>query len=154
MEMRAVNFLEVRKPESPVLFNKTMVCSDFRYLEIIGIEAFSPMRGKDFLREVAGHIGYQAYNENPLATEAAVLMRDANDVRRCDVMLANCVGVRTSGGGTAFEFGMAHILQKPIIWVVEPEGSPFDHMMLRRAAGVRVETLDEALDIIRILLNP
>ncbi len=124
------------------------------YLETIGIEAFSPMRGKEFLSSVEGNIGYQAYNENALATEAAVLMRDTNDVRRCDVLLANVLGAEKAGGGTFMECGMAHILQKPIIWVVEPEGNPFDHMMLRRAAGVRVETLDEALDIIRILLKP
>ena len=118
------------------------------------INAFSPMRGKAFLSHVKGKIGISQYAENPLATEAGVLTRDTFDIRNCDLVLANVLGADVPSCGTAMELGMAHVLGKPIVLVIEEEGNPYDHMMIRRAAGYRVTNLDDALEIVRVVLNP
>jgi len=51
------------------------------------------------------------------------------------------------------EVGMADILRKPLVLVME-EGNPHDHPMLREATGFRVPDLGTAVEVLDRILNP
>ena len=116
-----------------------------------GIVGLSPMRAKEFLRNV-GRIT-DSYEEFPLASQSAIVGRDRNDVMTCDLMLANFLGAEKVSAGTPIEFGWADAYRKPIILVMEPEGNLYDHPMIRGLAAVRLSNLDDAILTIRAILN-
>lgn len=120
------------------------------------IELFSPMRGKDSLRDIGALSSNGAdYGDDPISSESGVTCRDWNDVRRCDVLLACYL---ESGGrpslGTAWEIGVAHELRKPIVFVGTFDDPNMHHIILRRCAGYRVKDLEQAARCVRLLLTP
>jgi nucleoside 2-deoxyribosyltransferase len=121
------------------------------YLAEFGIEGRSPLRGKEFLRSV-GKIGIDTFNE-ALASDEGIVTRDRYDVRTSDLMLVNLLGAHTVSSGTPAEYGWADAFGIPVITVIEREGSPYDHPFIRGLSGYRVETLEEGLDICRVILN-
>lgn len=140
----------------PISFLKYEGANDWReyatgYLEQFGIKARSPLRGKDFLKEM-GIIGIGEYTEHPLATDNGIIARDRFDVRTSDLMLANLLGAEQSSIGSPAEFAWADAFGTPVVTAMEKEGSPYDHPFIRGLSGYRVETLDEALTICRIIL--
>ncbi len=120
-------------------------------LNDVGIDALSPMRAKAFLKYV-GKIKSKDYPDHPLSTDDGITTRDRNDVMDCDVVLVNFLGAHSASPGTPVEFGWADILRKPVVMVIEREGSPYDHPIIRSIAGFRVETLDEGLDVVKSIL--
>lgn len=125
------------------------------YLSKHGIQGYNPLRAKDFLRQQLGDKPlWDSYEDHPLASARGILTRDAYDVRSCDLMLANFLGAERCSAGTPIEFGIAHALNKPVVMVMEQEGSPFDHPMIRAIAGYRITTLTEGLAICVAILNP
>lgn len=115
-----------------------------------GIVGLSPMRGKAFIlkrigeREVLG----QTYEDAPLSTQRGIVARDRFDVARADVVLFNLVGAEKVSIGTMIEYGWASAHGKMIVTVMEKTGNVHDHAFVRELSPYRVETLDEALDII------
>ena len=117
------------------------------------IRGISPLRCKEILRSESV-ITIKSYSNSPLTTDRGITTRDANDCTRADALLVNLLGAKAVSFGTPSEFGMAHILRIPIVVVIEDEGSPYDHPMMRDMAGYRVNNLDEGIEIIEALLMP
>lgn len=115
----------------------------------------SPMRGKGFLENLGVLTSGHDYPANALCSESGINTRDYNDVKTCDAMIACYLESNNIASiGTAAEHGFAHALQKPIITIGPEDEINVRHIMLKRMAGYRVDTLEEAADIVRLLLTP
>ena len=116
-----------------------------------GIIGRSPLRGKEFLANV-GKIGIKEF-QDPMASDRGIIARDRYDVETADVMLANLLGAKACSPGTPAEYGWADAYHTIVITVMENEGSPYDHPFIRGLSGYRVETLEEGLEICRLILT-
>ena len=132
------------------------------------ILVYSPMRSKDYL-EGQEHMDEDSL-EHPETSPRAILTRDHNDIRNCDVFVANFLGAKTVSIGTCVEFGFAFAYMKPVVVVMEKsgfeEGFSYDpkklykkpnvhsHPFINAIAGYRVETLEEAAKIVTSILTP
>lgn len=120
-----------------------------------GIDAFSPMRWKDYLAGfdvLSGH-GREYSHLSPLSSPRGVITRDRFDATRCDVLLVNLLGATQVSIGTVMEIAWADLSRIPIVCAMEKEGNPHEHMMVAEAIGFRVDTLDAAIHCIRAILN-
>lgn len=125
-------------------------------LEIHNIETLSPMRAKQSLGEQSRiSVNYHDYEKlGTFFTSKAIMARDFNDVKRCDVLLVNLLGAPRPSLGTVMELAWAYALQKPAVVAIEAEGNVNDnHPMIHEAIPFRVETLDEAIDAVAVILN-
>jgi len=123
-----------------------------------GIETLNPMRAKNALgAQNNGRIStdFRDYEGNgAFFTSRGIMLRDSSDVRRCDALLVNLLGLRKPSLGTIMELGWAYLLAKPAVVVIEEQGNPHDnHPMIFEAMPFRVTTLDEAIDSVAVLLN-
>ncbi len=101
-----------------------------------GIETLDPMRAKA-----------------ALAAQARI-STNFNDVRRCDALLVNLLGLAKPSCGTIMELAWAYALQKPAVVAIEAEGNPHDnHPMIHEAMPFRVTTLEDAVDAVAVILN-
>lgn len=106
----------------------------------------SPMRDKDFLimeQNIEDHC-----EEWFTSTVRGIRTRDQFDVMRADVILANLLHAKKPSIGTVCEIAWAHLLQKPIVLVME-DGNPHDHGFIRDMANFIVDDLDRAIQIVR-----
>lgn len=121
-----------------------------------GVESLDPMRAKAALAS-RGRIStsFHDYAGNgAFFTARGIMTRDFNDVKTCNALLINLLGLKKPSLGTVMELGWAYALQKPAIVAIEREGNPHDnHPMIHEAMRFRVETLDEAIDAVAIVLN-
>jgi nucleoside 2-deoxyribosyltransferase len=123
-----------------------------RVLDGYYIDGFSPLRGKDFLR-AAGKIGTAGFN-HALATDRGIMKRDSNDVRTSDAVLVNYIGAKAISRGTDMEFALAYAWNVPLVVACEHGSFMLDHPMVRDCVDYRCDTLDEALDVVRIIVKP
>lgn len=124
----------------------------------VGIEAFSPLRAKNYLREfgelqAGGSAGANYVGVNPLSEPQGITTRDRFDTTGRDVVLANLVGAERVSIGTMIELGWADASRTPIILAMEP-GNIHAHAMVEAVAGYIVPTLDEAVAIVKAILLP
>lgn len=117
--------------------------------EIVGM---SPMRGKHYLSEIK-KIG-DSYEDSVLSCTRGIMTRDFNDCRRCDVLIVNLLGAEKVSIGTVMEVAWAKVFNVPVIMVIEKDGNPHDHAMIRECIGFRVDTLKEAAHVATVLLLP
>jgi nucleoside 2-deoxyribosyltransferase len=112
-----------------------------------GIEAYSPMRAKEYLRD-EGTIDPFVQSPEVMSTPSGITTRDRWDCTRADVVLANFAdsGDRVSIG-TCIELGWADISRVPVVGVL-PEDNVHNHPMVWELVGFRVPTLDEAIEVI------
>ncbi|MGZ5095552.1 MAG: hypothetical protein ACXWCH_30925, partial [Burkholderiales bacterium] len=82
-----------------------------------------------------------------------VMTRDRFDATRCDVLLVNLLGTTRVSIGTVMEIAWADAKRIPIVVAMEPQGNPHEHMMIAEAIGFRVPTLDEALHIVKAIID-
>ena len=122
------------------------------YLDQFGITAYSPMRGRDYLRN--DEVINDVYPEHALSTAHAIIARDKHDVLTCSCLLANLLGAKTISVGTTMEIAWAALQNKPIILVMEKNGNPHHHPFITEHAGFWVQDLKEACDIVRYILLP
>ena len=125
-------------------------------LEIHAIECLSPMRAKHSLVEQEKiSTNYHDYEKfGTFFTSKAIMARDFNDVRRCDVLLVNLLGAPRPSLGTVVELAWAFAMQKPAVVAIEAQGNPNDgHPLIHEAVPFRVETLDDAIDAVAVILN-
>lgn len=115
-----------------------------------GIEVLSPMRGKDFILKRIGaqEVLGQTYEDSPLSTQRGIVARDIFDVNCADIVLFNLLGADQVSIGTMVEYGWASAHRKIVVTVMEKSGNVHDHAFIRELSPYRVETLDEALDIV------
>jgi nucleoside 2-deoxyribosyltransferase len=119
------------------------------------VEALSPMRAKDALRGKVISGDFHDYaGRGMFFTSRGIMTRDFNDVKRCDALLVNLLGLTKPSLGTIMELAWAYAFQKPAVIAIEKSGNPHDnHPMIHEAMPFRVETLDEAIDSVAIILG-
>lgn len=122
-------------------------------LEPHNIHCLSPLRGKPYLVGMENLTDARQDEIRPLSTPKGIVSRDFNDVIRADVVLANFLGAKAPSIGTCMELGAAHVLQKPIVTVVEQETDHF-HSMLIQVSNFVVPTLDQGIEIVKAILLP
>jgi hypothetical protein len=115
-----------------------------------GIDGFSPLRGKAFLR-ASGKIGTEGF-KHALATDKGIMKRDSNDVKTSAAILVNFTDAKTISRGTDMELAMAYILQVPVVVACPEDSFILNHPMVRACIDYRVDTLEEALDIIKTIV--
>ena len=120
------------------------------------IETLSPLRAKDSLLNGSRiSTDFNDYKDlGPFFTSRGIMVRDFNDVKRCDALLVNLIGLTKPSMGTIMELAWAYAMQKPAVVAMEAQGNPHDlHPMIHEAIAFRVETLDEAIDSVAVILN-
>lgn len=120
------------------------------------IETLSPLRAKDNLLNGARiSTDFNDYaDKGAFFTSRGIMVRDFNDVKRCDALLVNLLGLTKPSMGTIMELAWAYAMQKPAVVAMEAQGNPHDlHPMIHEAIAFRVETLDEAIDFVAVILN-
>lgn len=125
-------------------------------LKKFDIRGLSPLRAKDYLRQVNGTIsgtGEEYAHLGPLSLPRGVMTRDRYDATRCDVLLVNLLGATKVSIGTVMEIAWADAKRIPIVVAMEPSGNPHEHMMIAEAIGFRVPALDDALHIIKAIID-
>lgn len=128
-----------------------------------GILGISPMRCKEFLagaRRIAG-----SYEDGALGAAAGIYTRDRHDIRQCDAVLMNLLGVSSPTIGCMIELGWADAFSIPVVLVIEREqdtaaaASEFSlmlrqHPFVSRIAGYRLPTLEAGLDVVIAVVKP
>jgi len=110
------------------------------------IETLSPVRGKDMTKSKDGGISTPAHNSK------SIILRDYNDIKRADVMLANLNlwGSTRPLVGTLMELAWAWELKMPVIAVCDKGDRLMrDHPFIRECVSHYCETMEEALEFIR-----
>ncbi len=121
--------------------------------DIVGV---SPMRAKEFLgrvSEIDANVNILEGLDEVIAGQKGLTTRDRFDATRCDVFLANLLGANKVSIGTMIEYGWADACRKPIITIIEKEGNPHEHAMIRELTGFRVESLEEGLYVAKAILS-
>lgn len=121
-----------------------------------GIRVLSPLRFKQSLRNVgalSGH-GRDYGDDNPLATEKAILARDKFDVMRADMLAGYFLDAEKISIGSMFEMAWAHEAHKPIAAAVPfGHGHPHDHVFFNETLDFRVHSLEDLRDICIAILG-
>lgn len=141
-------------------------CTDWRqkaidYFNEQNIAGLSPMRAKEYLKK---HKTIQDSYENGvqavLSGQRGIFARDRFDCFRADLVIVNMLGAKRVSIGTVMEIAWANSQNIPIVLIME-KGDPqtdtyniHEHSMLREACPFRVSTLEEGLDLTRIILLP
>jgi nucleoside 2-deoxyribosyltransferase len=128
-----------------------------RVLKDEGIDAFSPMRAKTYLKgltDVGGDKLKDSYDQFPLSTMKAILCRDRNDCQKAGVVIMYLRGAKAVSIGSVMEVAWADAARVPIVLVMEKEGNVHEHGLLTEACNVRVETLEEAIKVTVAILKP
>jgi nucleoside 2-deoxyribosyltransferase len=127
-------------------------------LAVLGIDGMSPMRAKDYLKkelDVSGDKLADQYAEHPLSTMKAIVTRDRKDCMKSDAVIMYLRGAKAVSIGSVMECAWADAARIPLILVMEKNGdNPHRHGMVIETAGFWVETLDEAIHIVKAVLLP
>lgn len=121
-----------------------------------GIKGLSPLRAKEYLRQVKGPLtgtGEEYAHLGVLSLPRGVTTRDRYDATRCDALLVNLLGADRVSVGTVMEIAWADYCRTPIVVAMEPKGNPHEHMMISECIGFRVPTLEEAIDVIKAIAD-
>lgn len=120
-------------------------------LHAVGIVGVSPMRAKDYFKNIkefsATCKGYEQYS--CLSSARGIMTRDRWDATRCDVILVNFLGAQKASIGTIMEIAWADANRIPIVMVIEDQGNIHEHGMITEAIGFRVNNLDDAIEVIK-----
>lgn len=124
-------------------------------LREVGIDAFSPMRAKSYLKnDKAIDSSDSNYSMFPLSVPPAVVCRDFKDCTKRDAIIVYLKGAKAVSIGTVFEIAWAYQARIPVILVMEKEGNPHEHMFIRQCCNFQVETVEEAIFIAKAVLLP
>lgn len=116
------------------------------------IDCYSPQRGKKFLQMRGPLEG--AYDEFPLSTDVGITTRDRHDCTSADLVIFNLLGAQRVSIGTMIELGWADAARNPAILIIEREGNPHDHPMVRQTTHFRVTSVDDAIALAQAILLP
>jgi nucleoside 2-deoxyribosyltransferase len=121
-----------------------------------GIETLNPMRAKRVISggKVISRDFHDYEHHGAFFTSQGIMVRDFNDVKRCDALLVNLLGLEKPSLGTIMELAWAYAMQKPAVVAIEPSGNPHDgHPMIHAAIPFRVASLQEAVDAVAVILG-
>jgi len=123
-------------------------------LEKHGITGYSPLRAKKHLLEHLDVLDERRNKvDHPIVSPQGVVGRDRFDVQTCDLMLVNLLDAMSVSIGTMFELAWADAWRKPVILVMENDGSNVhEHFFIRQTAMYAVEDLDEAIQLVAAVL--
>lgn len=117
---------------------------------IVGV---SPMRGKEYLAGL-GTIGGtpdEVYMTNVMSTPKSIVCRDRYDCTSSDAVLMNVLGAKRVSIGTMIEAGWADSARVPLVLVIDGKANPHYHAMLTQIAGYVVETLPQAVHVLKTI---
>lgn len=124
-----------------------------------GVEALSPMRAKlalsdpGYVKQISSTF-HEYKHLGPFYTAKGIMTRDHTDVLRADALLVNLLGTHKPSLGTVIELAWAYAYRKPAVVVIEPAGNCHDnHPMIHETMNFRVETIDEGIDAVSIILG-
>lgn len=118
-----------------------------------GIQTFSPMRGKIFLKGTGEAIGKQGYEQHPMSSMQGIIGRDRNDVMNCDLVFMNVYGAEKVSIGTTVELGWADAFRKPVVLILN-EGGVHDHAFYKGLATYVCNSLEQGIQCAKALLLP
>ncbi len=119
-----------------------------------GITILSPMRHEGRLSEHTGPIDDNGSDKAThfFAGSKLIFAKDVLDIRHCDIVLANFLGATRPSLGTVSEIGMAYVMGKTIITVMEDDNIHRHPFVLEPSALV-LDNLDDAITAINSLLS-
>jgi hypothetical protein len=111
------------------------------------------MRGFDHLRDETQL--KHTYVGHPFTKQRGIMQRDYFDVCRSTALLVNFLGAKKLSIGTPMELAWTYHLRKPVVVVMEEDGTnPYDHHpMLLEAVDFRTASLDAGIDLIRTIVS-
>lgn len=145
-------------PITGLTFDDAADWRDYAKIELakFSIKAFSPLRAKEYLRQVSGTLTVtcEGYGEmHCLSSPRGIITRDRFDATHCDVLLVNLIGAKAVSVGTVMEIAWADLCRKPIVVAMEPHGNPHEHAMVSEAIGFRVTSLDDAMHVVKAIAD-
>ena len=120
-----------------------------RFLDTLGITGVSPMRSKGYLKD---GLSISDEYDTVMSCSRGIITRDRFDCMRADVLLVYLICAERVSVGTMIELGWADAQRIPVVLVIEDEGNPHDHAMVREIAGFRVNSLAAGLQVISDIL--
>ena len=119
-----------------------------------GITALSPMRHEGHLSEHTGTIDDDVIDNAShfFAGSKIIFAKDVLDIRSCDIVLANFLGATRPSLGTVSEIGMAYIMGKTIVTVME-DTNIHRHPFVLEPSALVLDNLDDAITAINSLLS-
>ena len=116
-----------------------------------GIVGISPMRAKEYFKDITEFSptckGYEQYS--CLSSARGIMTRDHWDATRCDIILVNLLGAEKVSIGTVMEVAWAWDHNIPVVVAIEDKDNPHEHGMITEAMGFRVNTLNDAIEVIK-----
>ncbi len=119
-----------------------------------GITVLSPMRHEGHLSEHTGTIEDDVIDNAThfFAGSKIIFAKDVLDIRNCDIVLANFLGATRPSLGTVSEIGMAYVMGKTIITVMETDNI-HRHPFVVEPSALVLDNLDDAITAINSLLS-
>lgn len=111
----------------------------------------SPMRGKEFLKELAAIPARQLGHFDPMAQDVSINARDSWDCHRCDIGFVNLLGTKIASIGSVMEISDMWNHRKYIILVME-EGNVHDHPFVRARASIILPSVERAVAYMKEVL--
>lgn len=123
------------------------------FLQTHGIDAYSPMRAKEYLR--AEGVLHGSYRDGLFSSARNIMVRDFDDCRKADLVLCNLLGYPKPSLGTVMEIAWCYAFHVPLVVVMEDKDNPHDgHPMIAESIGFRVNNLEDGLTVARGILCP
>jgi nucleoside 2-deoxyribosyltransferase len=122
-----------------------------RLLDSDKVETISPLRGKDFLKDTG--VLHSGTYDGTFASAKGIVGRDHFDCTRADCLLVNLVGAPRVSIGSCFELAWAFDRKIPVVLIMEKTGNCHEHVFISESYTYRVETLEEAVTLVRCLFN-
>lgn len=155
---------------------------DFAVGMRFGIKVLSPMRHEGHLAEVRGPLEAAEQAGHFFSGSKVIVEKDRLDIERSDIILVNLLGASRVSIGTVAEIGMAFMLGKKIVLVIEDAGTVVigrqyvdddpkmgpdyaghwepvygsnihDHPFVTIPASLRLNNLQDAIDAVNSLLS-
>lgn len=114
------------------------------------VETLTPMRGKQFLKEV-GDITQVAYAD-VIANSKGVTRRDFNDTVTSSCLFVNLLGAKKVSIGTVMEIAWAFQARVPSIVIMEKD-NVHQHLMVEEASHYIVDSIEAGIRLVKLLLN-
>ena len=110
----------------------------------------SPYRGKEYLK---GQVILNQEYPQVMSTPKAITIRDHWDTVNADVVLVNLAEYRNFSIGTVMEIAWSYHARIPVVALIPQESEYSKHPILTQACTYIVQDLDEAIQIVKVLLN-
>jgi nucleoside 2-deoxyribosyltransferase len=114
------------------------------------VECLSPLRGKEYLAD-SGVLHSGTY-DGVLTTGKAITRRDYFDCTRATAVFVNLLGTERVSIGTVMELAWCYQAQIPTVVIME-KNNMHNHVLLNEACTYVVESVEEAVVTMKILLN-